>query len=231
MRFPEEGCTVPFRQVAAGLAQWIEAHDLHLDLTALISAYINRRGEVLCVECARGYSTMVQEFTALQDLIRWGNSMMGMIYKKLMAIQSHLWVRGSTKLPGEWAVGCITQLLQITDSWWIYWCILVHDPMTGLLVNQHKAALLENITRHLSMEAKNLMEVVSSWVKSRRPCNYQWQATGILLVSHSSSPWDKPYSPRAACNSAGFQKGTLETSIFLHNSQLPSCEQSNSQTI
>ncbi len=55
-------------------------------------------------------------------------------------------------------MGLITQLLQITHGQWIYRCALVHDRTIGTLVNQHKAELLEEITKQLLMGAESLME-------------------------------------------------------------------------
>jgi hypothetical protein len=49
-------------------------------------------------------------------------------------------------------------LLQVTQGQWIYRCIVVHDRTTGTLVSQHKAKLLEEITKQLSMGADLLME-------------------------------------------------------------------------
>jgi hypothetical protein len=40
----------------------------------------------------------------------------------------------------------------------VYRCILVHDCTTGTLINQHKAKLLEEITKQLLMGAESLME-------------------------------------------------------------------------
>jgi hypothetical protein len=55
-------------------------------------------------------------------------------------------------------MGLITQLLQVAHGQWIYRCVLVHDWATGIMVNQHKAVLLEEITAQLSMGAESLME-------------------------------------------------------------------------
>jgi hypothetical protein len=47
---------------------------------------------------------------------------------------------------------------KVARGQWIYRCVLVHDRSTGTLVNQHKKALLEEITTQLSMGAESLME-------------------------------------------------------------------------
>jgi hypothetical protein len=85
--------------------------------------------------------------------------MVGMISTKLLCIQdSYLRVRGLVWSSERWATGLITQLLQVTHGQWICRCILVHDRTSGTLVNQHKAELLEEIIKQLSMGAESLMK-------------------------------------------------------------------------
>jgi hypothetical protein len=85
--------------------------------------------------------------------------MMGMISTKLLCIQdSYLRVRGSAWSSEKWVTRLITQLLQVTHGQWIYRCILVHDCTTGTLMNQHKAEILEEITKQLFLGAELLME-------------------------------------------------------------------------
>jgi hypothetical protein len=82
-----------------------------------------------------------------------------MISTKLLGIQdSYLQVRGSAWSSERWATGLFTQLLQVAHGQWIYRCTLVQDCTTGTLINQHKAKLLEEITKQLSMGAELLME-------------------------------------------------------------------------
>ncbi len=76
--------------------------------------------------------------------------MVGMISAKLFCIQdTYLRVRGLVWSSKRWAMGLIPQLLQINHGQWIYRCVLVHDRTTRTLVNQHKAELLEEITKQL----------------------------------------------------------------------------------
>ncbi len=85
--------------------------------------------------------------------------MMGMIFSKLISIQeSHLRLCTPHQLAEKWATGLITQLLQVTHAQWIYWCLLVHDHTSSMLINLHKTKLLEEIANQLSMGAENLME-------------------------------------------------------------------------
>jgi hypothetical protein len=59
---------------------------------------------------------------------------------------------------GEVGHKAITKLLQITHRQLIYRCVLGHDRTAGTLVNQHKAELLGEITKQLSMGMESLME-------------------------------------------------------------------------
>jgi hypothetical protein len=137
----------------------MKENETHPDLVSVILEYAQRRGEISCVECAGELPTIVQEFATLQDRIGWGIFMVGMVSTKLLCIQdSYLRVRGLARSSERWAMGLITQLLQVTHGQWIYRCVLVHDRTTGILVNQHKAELLEEITKQLSMGAESLME-------------------------------------------------------------------------
>jgi hypothetical protein len=143
----------------AELSRWMTENETHPDLVSVISDYAQGREETSCVECAEDLPLIVREFAILQDKIGWGNFMVGMISTKLLGIQdSYIQVRGSAWLSERWATGLITQLLQVTHGQWIYRCILVHNRTTGTLINQHKAKLLEEITKQLSMGAESLME-------------------------------------------------------------------------
>jgi hypothetical protein len=149
-RCPEAGRTEAFLQVVAELSRWMTENETHPDLVSVISDYAQRQGETSCVKCAEDLPLIVQEFAISQDKIGWGNFMVVMISTKLLGIQdSYLWVRGSA-----WS----SELLQVTHGQWIYRCILVHNRTTGTLINQHKAKLLEEITKQLLMGAELLME-------------------------------------------------------------------------
>ena len=67
-------------------------------------------------------------------------------------------MRGLARSSKRWVTGLITQLLQVTHGQWIYRCVLVHDRTMGTLVSQHKAEILEEITKQLSLGAELLME-------------------------------------------------------------------------
>ncbi len=159
LRYPEAGRTEAFLLSVKELLRWMKENEMHPDLISVILEYAQRRGEISCIKRVGELPSIVQEFATSQDRIGWGNVMVGMVSTKLLCIQdSYLWVRGSARSSERWATGLIAQLLQVTHGQWIYRCVLVHDRTTGTLVNQHKAELLEEITKHLSMGAESLME-------------------------------------------------------------------------
>jgi hypothetical protein len=156
---PEAGRTEAFLQAVAELSRWMTENETHPGLVSVISDYAQGQGKTSCIKCAEDLPLIVQEFAILQDKIGWGNFMVGMISTKLLGIQdSYLRVRGSAWSLERWATGLITQLLQVTHRQWIYRCILVHDRTIITLINQHKAKLLEEITKQLLMGAESLME-------------------------------------------------------------------------
>ncbi len=58
----------------------------------------------------------------------------------------------------RWISGLITQLLQVTHTQWIYQCVLVHNPTTGMLVSAQKEELLKEIEHQLSLGPESLAE-------------------------------------------------------------------------
>jgi hypothetical protein len=143
----------------AELYKWMKKNKTHPDFASVILEYAHGQGKIPCIKCAGEFLSIIQEFAISQDRIGWGNFMVGMISAKLFCIQdSYLRMRGLVWSLKRWAMGLITQLLQITHGQWIYRCALVHDRTIGTLVNQHKAELLEEITKQLLMGAESLME-------------------------------------------------------------------------
>jgi hypothetical protein len=156
---PEVGRMEAFLQLVKELSRWMKENEMHPDLISVILKYAQRRGEISCIKCTGELPSIVQEFKTLQDRIGWENFMVGMVSTKLLCIQdSYLQVRGLAQSSKRWAMGLITQLLQVTHGQWIYRCVLVHNCTTGTLVTQHKAELLEEITKQLLMGAEYLME-------------------------------------------------------------------------
>jgi len=137
--------------------------ETHPDLVYVITEYIRGRGDAPCVECARSLPIVIWEYAISQDKIGWDNFIMGMVSTRLLTIQdSYLRVRGSNCLVEKWATGLITQLLQVAHGQWIYRCVLVHNRATGTMVNQHKAALLEEITAQLRWGQSHSWRMISS---------------------------------------------------------------------
>jgi hypothetical protein len=102
---------------------------------------------------------IIQEFAELQDVIGWDNFIMGMVFLKLLLIQSaHSLNSKSSSCATRWISGLITQLLQVTHTQWIYRCVLVHDRTTGVLISSHKEELLTEIDHQLSLGLEGLEE-------------------------------------------------------------------------
>ncbi len=158
-RCPEAGRMEAFSQAVVELSRWMNENKTHPNLVSVISEYAQGQGKTHYIECAGDLPPVIREFAVSQDKIGWGNFIVGMISTKFLDIQdSYLRVRGLAGSSEKWAMGLITQLLQVTHGQWIYRCVLVHDRTTGTLVNQHKTALLEEITKQLLMGAESLME-------------------------------------------------------------------------
>ena len=215
-RCPEPGRSEAFSQAVAELTRWMRENETHPDLVSVISEYARGRGEKSCVECAGDLPSMIQEFAISQDRIGWGNFIVGMISTKLTGIQdAFLRVRGSARLSERWATGLIAKLLQITHGQWIYRCVLVHDRSIGTLVNQHKAQLLEEITKQLSMGAESLMEDDKFLLECNlSECYDQRRAARILAVGYPGRPRGKSTAD-AGKATARYPDSVKETGVYL----------------
>jgi hypothetical protein len=58
----------------------------------------------------------------------------------------------------RWIPSLITQLLRVTNTQWIYQCVLVHDCTTGTLISAHKKVLLKEIEHQLTLGPEGLAE-------------------------------------------------------------------------
>ena len=56
----------------------------------------------------------------------------------------------------RWITGLITQLLQVTHTQLIYWCVLVHNRMTGTLILVQKEDLLKEVKNQLVISPEGL---------------------------------------------------------------------------
>jgi hypothetical protein len=75
------------------------ANATHLEIKAVLTAYVLGGGQASCLNCAAGFPKVIQDIASSQDIIRWGNFMMGMISSKLISIQeSHLQLCASHQL-------------------------------------------------------------------------------------------------------------------------------------
>jgi hypothetical protein len=143
------------------MERWLKENKSHPDLQSLLLRYLRGRGSTTCSKCSKALNLphIIQEFATSQDVIGWDGFIMGMVSSKFLPIQSaYLLECNSSNLIEWWIFGVITQLLQVTHSQWIYWCILVHDCTTGTLILAHKDELLIEIKHQLLLESKGLAE-------------------------------------------------------------------------
>jgi hypothetical protein len=56
----------------------------------------------------------------------------------------------------RWISGFITQLLQVTQTQWIYQCVLIHDRTAGKVISAHKEELLKKIKHQLTISLEGL---------------------------------------------------------------------------
>jgi hypothetical protein len=156
---PDAGRTAAFQQSVSSVTSWMADNTTHPDIKAVVTTYAIGRGRASCTACTVGYPSIIQEFAESQDKIGWGNFMMGMVLAKLFSIQeSHLRLCVPHRSSERWAIGLVTQLLQVTHAQWIYRCLLVDDRTSGTIINLHKTKLLKEIANQLSMSVENLME-------------------------------------------------------------------------
>ena len=132
----EAGCSVVYQQSMASIISWMSANATHPDVKAVVATYACRRDKVSCLDCADEYPAIIHNFAALQDKIGLGNFMMGMVSFKLFSIQElHLRLCAPHWPPDEWAMGFITQLLQVMQAQWIYrfsLCMITHQACSQI---------------------------------------------------------------------------------------------------
>ena len=84
---------------------------------------------------------------------------MGMVSQALLPFFSTIsHTSNSASRATRWISGLITQLLQVTHTQWIYWCVLVHDRLTRTLISAHKEELLKEIEHQLNLGLDGLDE-------------------------------------------------------------------------
>ncbi len=132
---PEVGHAQAFSQSASELELWLTKNNAHPNLRSLLLRYLQGRGALSCYKCATALNLphIFQEFSQSQDVIGWDNFVMGMVSSKPLPIQSDFFLHSkSSSCATRWISGLITQLLQVTQTQWIYQCILVHDCTIGM---------------------------------------------------------------------------------------------------
>jgi hypothetical protein len=173
---PEVGPAAAFAQSTHRVKAWLDANRTHPDLTHLILRYLQGRGTVTCVECSVDLNLpqILQDYAVLQDIVGWDDFAMGMISSKLLPIQSaYNHTSRSSSHTTWWISGLITQLIEVTHTQWIYWCVLVHDRSAGTFISAHKEEILKEIEHQLTLGSESLDE--EDWLLLE--CNFDKLAT------------------------------------------------------
>jgi hypothetical protein len=147
-RCPEAGRIGVFLETSNDVKKWMDSHGMHPNIARLLLQYLHGRGRTSCLEYANDLNLpdIFREYAASQDMIGWDNFIMGMISHKLLDIQSaYFHTAGESYWATRWIAGLITHLLQVTNTQWIYRCVLVHNRNMGVLIMAHKADLLKEI--------------------------------------------------------------------------------------
>jgi hypothetical protein len=157
----EEGCAAAFSQSTQQIERWMEANHTHPDLLLLLFNYLRGRGSITCLKCSDNLNlpTIFQDYAASQDIIGWDRFVTGMVSSKLLPIQSAaLYSCESSPNTVRWITGLITQLLQVTQTQWIYRCVLVHNRTADTLILVHKEDLLKGVKNQLAIGSEGLDE-------------------------------------------------------------------------
>jgi hypothetical protein len=155
-RCAEVGRAAAFSQSTQELKRWMEDHNTHPDLLLLLLNYLRGQGTITCLECLDNLNLpmIFRDFAVSQD-----GFVTGIVSSKLLPIQSAVSHSSRSSPSAEWWIaGLIMQLLQVTHTQWIYWCVLVHDRMTGTLILAHKEDLLKEVENQLAIGPGGLDE-------------------------------------------------------------------------
>ena len=85
--------------------------------------------------------------------------MEGMISKEMVILQQErLVVSGGETSIKNWATGLILRLLETTHGQWMYRNLVVHNEVSGALVNKKKEELRDKIEEVQAMAGEDLLE-------------------------------------------------------------------------
>ncbi len=156
---PKEGQVEVFMQLLLALEWWLHDVDTDPELADCIVEYVQRRGqesmEETIQEMPRRFNAMGQS----QDRIGWRRFLEGMILKEITGIQQQYYALNGSKMSLEkWSSGLITRLLEIMHGQWVYWNLIVHDPVLGTTATARKEELLQEIERQQELGDEGLLE-------------------------------------------------------------------------
>jgi hypothetical protein len=164
----------------------------------------------------------LQQFAYAQDLIGWGNFMLGMISSHLRAVQhSHLLSAPSLLTADDWLKQFINKLLHITHGQWIYHIpqyIQYHDSIGQIQKAERRHLLLEiDLLMHLKPEdlpeeSKFLLEVDFARLRNVKLTSQQYwvHAVKAAVSAHSRKTFLQRRRQAAA---SGCRRATTEPPI------------------
>ncbi len=173
---PEAGHAAAFAQSTQDVKRWLADHHTQPNLKLLLLHYLRGRGTTTCLKCSDYLNLphIFRDFAVSQDVIGWDGFTTGMVSTKLLPIQNAFSHSSRSSSNATWWIsGLITQLLQVMHTQWIYWCVLVHDCMTGTSISVHKEELLKEVEHQLNIGADGLNE--QDWFLLE--CNFDELAT------------------------------------------------------
>jgi hypothetical protein len=150
----EEGRIQALHQLSARLLHSLNDIGTPRDLTFLIVKYIRERGTLSMEQLVR-YHDLPPEyipFAKSQDQIGWCRFLEGMVSGEIVALIESLGLEDNPHTSvDKWMSLLITQLLELTHGLWIYRCLVIHDPDTGVLAIRRKEALQLEIEKQIAL--------------------------------------------------------------------------------
>ena len=128
------------------LEQWMNTNNnTNAEIAYWLPKYILYRGTKKFADLGP-MSRSMRALATSQDEIGWRNFMEGRLTSKFYGMQHyHLTLSASYLNGGDWMKQCITKVLHITHSQWIFRNFSYHDKRLGVLARRNKAQLLMKI--------------------------------------------------------------------------------------
>ena len=158
-RCDEAGRVEFLLKLAEALDGRMEDMDTDEVLRDCIMEYIEGRGAKTMSSICRRLGPRFKRMGTSQDKIGWSRFMEGMVSKEIVALQRQAaTVHGLGVSVHTWATGLVMRLLEIVHGQWLYRNLVVHDEVSGSLVNKKKEELREKIEEVQAMGGEGLSE-------------------------------------------------------------------------